>query len=169
MVAKHTFPGQNGTGFTLLELLVVLAIAGILMSIVPPLVSAVVPTTEVRAAVRELALTLRDARSQAISHNTAVNVAFDLDPPVYTVEDGPDHRLPDGVSMIVGNDGSELFGTSLTNFDRATEDSYRLTFYPDGSSSGVTLVLGDDDRKYVLTVGWLLGTLAVSKVQASAR
>ena len=59
-------PAPGGTrrrGFTLLELLVVLLIVSLLVALVPPLFSGAVPGAKLKAAVRDLAVTLRLARN----------------------------------------------------------------------------------------------------------
>ncbi|MDX1607051.1 MAG: prepilin-type N-terminal cleavage/methylation domain-containing protein, partial [Candidatus Competibacterales bacterium] len=53
-------------GFTLIELLVVLMIMTLMVALVPPLLSGVGLTTEVRGAARQLAAGLRLARSEAV-------------------------------------------------------------------------------------------------------
>ncbi len=54
-------------GFTLVELLVVLAIAGLLLAVTPPLISAAMPGVELKAAARRTAGALRLAREVAIA------------------------------------------------------------------------------------------------------
>ena len=79
MVTTRNNPIPQTAGFTLLELLVVLAIAGMLVALVPAAVSAVVPGTKARTAAYDMASILRDARNLAISQSTPVDVVFDLD------------------------------------------------------------------------------------------
>ena len=160
MVARRTICCRRRAGFTLLELLVVLAIASLLVALVPPLVSAAVPGTRIKVAARELAITLRDARNQAISHSTAVDMAFTFDPPLYRIQGEPDHTLPGGVRMTLLEDN-----TGAT----AIDESYKLSFYPDGSSSGAKIRLGNDDVQYQVSVGWLMGRVVLSGPQTSAR
>ena len=79
MVTARNNPNAKTAGFTLLELLVVLVIAGMLVAVVPAAVSAVVPGTKARTAAYDFASTLRDARNLAISQSTPVDVVLDLE------------------------------------------------------------------------------------------
>jgi len=162
LVASRTGFYRKLFGFTLLELLVVLAIAGLLVSLVPPLVSAAVPGTRIKVAARELAVTLRDARNQAVSRGTVVDVMFTFDPPLYRIKGGPDHPLPRGMQMALTEDGTGTRATTLADLARAMDDSYRLSFYPDGSSSGTTIRLGKNNVHYQVSVGWLMGRVTLA-------
>lgn len=162
MVARRTRFCRKLLGFTLLELLVVLAIAGLLVSLVPPLVSAAVPGTKIKVAARELAVTLREARNQAVSRGAVVDVTFTFDPPLYRIKGGPDHSLPRGMQMALIEDGTGTRATTLADLALAMDDSYRLSFYPDGSSSGTTIRLGKSNVHYQVSVGWLMGRVTLA-------
>jgi len=139
-------------GFTLLELLVVLAIAGLLLATIPPMVSAVMPGTELKTATRELALSLRQARLDAVSHATTVDVKFAGDPARYAIGDSPFTLLPDDTQLRVRH---------LTYAEISLEP-YRLNFFPDGSSSGATLLLSRRGSHHAVSVGWLMGRVTVN-------
>jgi general secretion pathway protein H len=156
-------------GFTLLELLVVLAIAGLLVALVPPLVSAAVPGTKAKVAARDLASTFREAHNQAISGGTAVEMQFTFDPPKYRIQGGPDHQLPAGIQMMFLEDGTGAAATTVADLARADDETYSLIFYPDGSSTGAAIRLGRDDLHYRISVGWLMGRVEISEPQTSAR
>lgn len=162
MVTRRNRPRQHVSGFTLLELLVVLAIAGALMALVPPMVSAVVPGTRAKAAALELASTLRDARNLAIARNQRVEVAFDSDKASYAIVGGAASELPRSLSLVmVDADGRESrVRRSLRSSD---EPTYTLRFYPDGSSNGVNARVGNEDNGYVVSVDWLLGRVSIGK------
>jgi type II secretion system protein H len=65
---------MNARGFTLAELLVVLAIAGALAALVAPTFSSYARTAALQAAARELATSINLGRQLAISRNTTVCV-----------------------------------------------------------------------------------------------
>jgi len=139
-------------GFTLLELLVVLAIAGLLLTVVPPMISAVLPGTELKTAARELVLSLRQARLDAISHGTIVDVKFAGNPARYAIGDSPFELLPDETELRIRHLGdAELL-----------VEPHRLRFSPDGSSSGTSLLLSRDKYHYAVSVGWLMGRVTVN-------
>lgn len=163
MVTRRNRPRQHVSGFTLLELLVVLAIAGALMALVPPMVSAVVPGTRAKAAALELAATLRDARNLAIARNQRVEVAFDSDKASYSIVGGAATELPRSLSLVmVDADGRE--NSSHLSLRAPDEATYTLRFYPDGSSNGVYARVGVEDSGYIVSVDWLLGRVSLGKV-----
>ena len=70
-------------GFTLFELLVVLAIMGLIAGLAVPRLAQGRPGQEAKLAASELVSSLREARSRAVSENR--DVAFRLDPAVASV------------------------------------------------------------------------------------
>ena len=65
---------MNARGFTMAEIMVVLAIAGVLAVLVVPTLSSYARTVTLQAAARELATTINLGRQVAISGNTTVCV-----------------------------------------------------------------------------------------------
>ena len=65
---------MNARGFTLAELIVVLAIGGILATLVAPALASYARTATLQAAARELATSLNLGRQLAISRNSSVCV-----------------------------------------------------------------------------------------------
>src|SRR5580704_14736597 len=76
-VRVTTLPSRTGDdGFTLVEMLVVLAIIGLLFLALPVLLSAGRPGLEAKAAARALAHDLMAARQKAIFENIETDVAL---------------------------------------------------------------------------------------------
>src|SRR5439155_21473695 len=65
---------MNARGFTLVELVVILAIAGVLAALAAPTLSSYARTSALQAAARELATSINLGRQIAISRNTTVCV-----------------------------------------------------------------------------------------------
>lgn len=152
-------------GFTLLELLVVLAIAGLLIAAVPPLISAVIPGAELKGAVRELAVSLKRARFDAVSRGVPVDVTFSRDAARYAIGDEPPQALPRNAELHVGP--LPTSGDHARHFRATMADDYRLRFFPDGSSSGASIVFRRDAHRYAVTVGWLMGRVTIDQDDAS--
>ena len=91
----------TGRGFTLLEILVVMVIAALMVALVPPLFSGAVSGTRLKGSVRDLAVALRETRSQAIIHNTERRVQLDLKTPRYRVGNNKPSSLPKDAKMAV--------------------------------------------------------------------
>jgi len=136
----------------LLELLVVLAIASMLAALVPPVLSAVVPGMKSKAAARELAAVMREARHLAISRSTTIDVVIDLETHTYAVTGDEPEDLPSGAVITIPGDAPTT-----------------LRFYADGSSNGINARLGRGDSGYTIAVDRLMGRVTVSEAQAVAR
>lgn len=156
-------------GFTLLELLVVLVIAGALMALVPPVISAVVPGAKARVAALDIASTLREARSLAITRNKTVDVKFDAESVSYAIDGTPEHELPRGMALVIYERRgyvSETRHAARLPYER--NPTYTLRFYPDGSSNGLKTRLGTGKTGYVVAVDWLMGRVSVTEAMAEA-
>jgi general secretion pathway protein H len=121
-------------GFTLLEMIVVLAILGLMLGVVVARGPMHSPRLDTEAATRELAGALRLARGRAIARDQAVSVRVAADG--YQVDGMAAHTVPADVS---------LSGNSV------------ISFSPDGSSSGGTIVVQASNIRMVVAVNWLTG------------
>lgn len=74
---RNEAPPQNIAGFTLIETLVVLLIAGIMAALAAPAFNAQMERRRIVAAAEAIASDLRWARGEAIKRNADVTVAFD--------------------------------------------------------------------------------------------
>jgi general secretion pathway protein H len=170
LVKRSNKPIFGAAGFTLLELLVVLVIAGVLVALVPASVSAVVPGMKARVAALDLASTLRDARNLAISQSTPVDVGFDLESASYSIAGSPLQNLPRGMALVIQERSGYVSVTRRVARHSifGPDKTFSLRFYPDGSSSGARIQLGPEDGGYVVTVDWLLGGASISRMSSDA-
>lgn len=156
-----TRTGQ-AAGFTLLELLVVLAIAGLLVSLTPPVISAAVPGARLRVATLDFAKMLRKSRNLAVSRGTDIDVVIDTEAPRYTVG-GTSSVLPSGIELDIRDSGFIVAGQLPAFADRLPGDAFTLRFYRDGSASGAAIQLSQGRSAYRIDVDWLIGRVTVSK------
>ncbi len=134
------------SGFTLLELLLVLTILALSAAVVPPMFNAALPGVETRATLRQVVAGMQQARSLAITRNAPV--ALTLDRQAHRFELGERHHpLPSDVSIEVA--GHE-------------QPRVRLLFYPDGTSSGATIHIRRGGHRYRIELDWLTGAPRVS-------
>ena len=148
-------PAPGGTrrrGFTLLELLVVLLIVSLLVALVPPLFSGAVPGAKLKAAVRDLAVTLRLARNQSITGDVEMQVHLNLESPAYAIGTQAARALPASVELKVA---------SASGQSAAQPKRHVVRFFPDGSSSGTLITLSRGKRSYDVHVGWLTGRVTI--------
>jgi general secretion pathway protein H len=140
-------------GFTLVELLVVLAIAGLLLAVAPPLISSVMPGVEIKAAARRTAGALRLAREIAIADGRDTAWVIDIETNRYRI-DG-DHRggsLPAGLEVELVAAEGEMQSDSVG----------AIRFFPDGSSTGGRVILKRGDGGYQVGVNWLTGRILIA-------
>lgn len=140
-------------GYTLFEVLVVLAIVGLVLAAVPMLAGRRAGP-EVRAAAIEVASAMREARSEAISRFQPVAFQLDVDARAYRVGSGGSAKpLPSTLDLALYTARSELAG----------ETAGGIRFFPDGSATGGRVTLSEDGQRYVVSVDWLTGAVAVER------
>lgn len=133
---------RRPNGFTLIEMIVVLAILGLVLGLVlarGPMHSA---RLDAEAAARDLASTLRLARGRAIAENRPVSVV--LAPNRYQVEGLVAHGVPSDVALA---------GNAV------------IRFAPDGSSSGGTIAVRTVNASVTIVVNWLTGRVEMTQAQ----
>ena len=145
-------PSETGdagiAGFTLTELLVVLATAGLLVTAAPILLQSVTPGVRSAAAARALAEDLRATRAAAIASGIPAEVVFQQERQRYvTGPGGRIHALPNGIDF-----------TLQTGRDRSA-----IEFFPDGSSSGGAILVGDKAWRHRVSADWLTGRVTIDE------
>jgi len=141
-------------GFTLLELLIVLAIGAMLVSLSEPMYSRVVPGARVRSQARDLIVALRDSANAAVSSGRETQVRFETKEKTYAVGGSRPVRLSQDIELAV-RPSIDLQGEPFTPSD--LQDEVTIRFFPDGSSTGATISLAYATRDYLIGVDWLTG------------
>ena len=142
-------------GFTLVELLVVLAIAALLMTAVPGLFSAAFPGLELKSAARRTAATLTLARETAIRGGRDVRLLVDIEARRLDLEGYRALQLPERLEIRLDAAARELID------DRRGG----IRFFPDGSSTGGRIVLSSGERGYQVGVNWLTGRIRMAPLE----
>jgi general secretion pathway protein H len=142
-------------GFSLMELMVVLAILAVAAAVVAPSVGRTADGVRARAEVGAVAAFLRSAREQAVARQQALEVRAD----------DATHAL------LVRPAGAE--GEAAVQARRAVSPLLRIaahppparvTFFPHGMSSGARFVIAaPGPRAYVITVDALTGRVSTGR------
>ncbi len=135
-------------GFTLVEIMVALAILGLFVVLVLPNFPAATEGARLGASARELAAALREARSLAIRENREIRVAVGADGTSYDF-DGAVRKLPTAaVDRIAFAGPGGKAGTAA------------LTFFADGGSSGGRFALGRGGLSREIAVDQVTGRVS---------
>lgn len=142
-------PSASEGGFTLLELLVVLAILAFAALIALPRMGGGLPGAELDAGARQIAAALNEARALAVARNKTIRFALDGNQRRFTVGDSREASLPEklGITLITGA------------IDVTGQASGAIRFFPDGSSTGGRIELSGRAGKRSVEVDWLTGRI----------
>jgi general secretion pathway protein H len=134
-------------GFTLIEMVVVLAILGLMLGLVLTHGPVRSQRIEIDAAARDIAGSLRLARSNAIAQNRLVTFNIDVAHGITRTDNGPPHSLPAYLTLrVTAERGGAVPG---------------IRFAPDGSSSGGQIELLAHGRHVQIGVDWLTGRVRI--------
>jgi general secretion pathway protein H len=144
-------------GFTLLELVVVLALATALLTIVPPLITAAFPGVELKSSSRRVASGLRLAREEAIRSGRDVAFTLDLENRSFKVDGNfREVSLPEGLDLKLTAAESEMSSDHLGS----------VRFFPDGSSTGGRIIVARANAGWQIGVQWLTGRILLAPWEA---
>lgn len=134
----------------------VLAIAGLVLTLVPPLISAALPGVELKAAARRTLSSLRLARETAIRSGGDAILIVDVEGNRLELPGYRTVSLPQRVDLQL----EAAIGEMLD------EQRGAIRFFPDGSSTGGRIILargeGRDQRGYQVGVNWLTGRVRMA-------
>jgi len=172
------------SGFSLLELIVVLVIIGMVSAFVGPKLVGSMTNMNLKTASKKVAASLRYARSQAVSEGSDYVARFDLEANRVSIvsakrvsegseADGGDgagvdveekrgggrlkvYELPDGVVLIMGISGDTETDSGI----------FEIIFLSDGGSSGGEVILVNErERAYMVAVDFITGAVRVERYE----
>jgi general secretion pathway protein H len=141
-------PGST-SGFTLLELIVALAIVAALLALVVPILR---PNSNAQlvSSAHTVANALRLSRMRAIASNRPDSFIVDTQLGAYRMENRT-HRFPSGIRVGLYTASETALGPSVGS----------IRFFPDGSSTGGGVLLESDQAGYDVLVDWLTGGISI--------
>jgi general secretion pathway protein H len=144
----------SADGFTMLEIMIVLVIIAMAATLVAPAIDGGLRARDVRSAVRRVAGTMRGLQAASVQTGKLRRVLIDVSSGAMELDDGkPVDIAP---SVRIGKvDGGEML----------VDGSVQVTFYPNGSNTGVDLLIGDRElplnEGFVVRLNPLLGMVSV--------
>jgi len=147
---RLAFPARVERGFTLLEMVVAVAIAALVLGVSAPAIQRLYTSTQYHGAVNDVVTLLSSARYSAIRKGGNIDVLINPKTRQLT--------LGDKVQELPGSMQLEVLGSRELNRDGAGV----IRFYADGSSSGgVVSMENDAGRAVQVQVDWLLGRVSL--------
>lgn len=148
---KHRF---NQNGFTMIELVVTLAIFGIMLAIALPSFLSYLPTMRLKGAARDISSTLQSARMEAVSRNANCNVSFNINNKSYTVSCiNITTTLPTDISFGWGTDVNKDIGGDSLPSDGVALNNDTCYFTSRGTvNSGSIYIRNTKNQSYAIVI-----------------
>ncbi len=141
-------------GFTLVEVIVVLAIGVLIYAMVLGVPFAKASAADLKAAARSLASGLRQAQSIAMATRRDALLTVDMETREFIATGEQQvHSIPKTIDLKLYTAQSEVTSQSRGS----------IRFYPDGSSTGGRITVSTGERKYLVDVDWLTGRVAINE------
>ncbi|MFM2450589.1 MAG: hypothetical protein RIS44_3039 [Pseudomonadota bacterium] len=135
-------------GFTLLELLVVLAIASLLIALVPIAFDRLQEGSQYRNALRTMQSEMRQARQQAVTQGRAVRFQVDLAGRTYGLVGNVTHAIPETLQVRA----------TVASVELRPDQIAAIQFLPSGGATGGSIdLLRPSGAGTRLKVDWLSG------------
>jgi general secretion pathway protein H len=161
------------TGFTLFELLVVLILISLIMSFVGPRLFKSLNRRNIESTARQIAASLRYARSGAVSEKLPYRALFDMDANRLTIEryappaedasepEAESHEKTKVFTLTSGirfNKGISFGGETVEN------GIFEMIFYPAGGTSGGEIFLMDEEKRtFRIVVDMITGSVTINQ------
>ncbi|OGT32386.1 MAG: type II secretion system protein GspH [Gammaproteobacteria bacterium RBG_16_51_14] len=140
------------SGFTLFEILVVMAIMTLILALVPPLLPDVIASTRLKSAAREIAAGLNYTRSKAITLQKEMTLTMDVEEKSFRMDEKQKVlNVPDDTTISLITDRSEQISAHKGH----------IRFFPDGSSTGGQIKLARASKELLVDVHWLTGRVRI--------
>jgi general secretion pathway protein H len=141
-------------GFTLVEVLVVLTIVSLIVSSISYVVFN--RNDDLQSVSRELVQSIKLIQQRSLREDRPYQIEIDLNDNVVSFPDS-DVVIPKKFSVTVKTAASQVIEDKLVG----------MTFYPDASSTGGSILLESDKEEYEIVVVWISGKILTKYTQKS--
>jgi type II secretion system protein H len=139
------------SGFTLFELLVVLALMGLLTGIVSVYFAHAFGASSITGCARDISRTIRRARVVAAERGETESVVFDLDSRTYSLEGRRAGTIPVAAAIAIAD----------SSRGRITSGRYSIRLLPSGGVEGGTIFLSEKGKSIGIQMDPVVGTMVV--------
>ena len=148
---------RQGSGFTLFEMLLTLAITAGLAVLAVPNFAPALESARLKSAARDMASALRQARGLAVRQRLEIRLTLDIDEHRYRIT-GQDkiHQIPQEIELSLFTADAEVIGERRGSF----------RFFPDGSSTGGRVTLAVRSLQRIVDVNWLTGQVLLREQES---
>ena len=145
---------KKNSGFTLLELIIVLFLISLITGMVGVFFANTLPSNKFNATVREIVASIRYARSLAQSNGENETITIDLDSKKYALLGRGEKTIPPQINIKVVD---PLSGDITTG-------QYQMLFPAFGGAEGGTIVLWDKKRVASISLDPVVGSVVAKTV-----
>lgn len=142
---------RKSSGFTLLELIVVIFLITLILGVSVPFFLGGLPGQRLNATARDLSATIRQARNLAQIHGEPQTVTIDLDGKYYGIEGRTTKGIPADIGVMVLD---MLAG-------EVRQGKYSVSARAFGSIEGGTIVLSQDGRSVSIAIDPVGGAVVI--------
>lgn len=147
---------MRARGFTLVELVVVVALIATALAMAATVFSAGLPGQQLRGAARELAAQLRYTRAQALVTGQSQRFLLDTNSREWQAPNRHRGRLPAQIGVVA----------TVASSERPSPQVAAIRFFPEGAATGGRIVLKRNAAAWQIDVDWLTGEVSVSRAEA---
>lgn len=144
------------SGFTVLELLVVMVVVTVAASSVLVLYRQPSASTEVKSAALVTASRFRDLRALAVNTGTQRVAHIDVARRAISYGDG---RAPLHINRAIS------MSVTAADSERLSPVTAGLRYFPNGSSTGATIEFQAERQGYEVRINWLTGRVSVRAIE----
>jgi len=148
---------KSQSGFSLLEIIVVVGLIALVMSFAAYTLNRQLPGQQLRSSAKELAAELRFTKSQAMVTGEAQTFQINANTRKWIGAKNHAGELPDSLELIA----------TTAKREQSQDGVAAIKFFPDGAATGGRIVLQHETARWQVDVKWLTGEVTVTKPVAS--